>query len=144
MQSRSTAGNAWVTNDTGNTVTKLSNTGAVLSGANGYTVGGLNGPYAIAIDGAGNAWVPNFQVNTVTELSNTGAVLSGTGHYTGGGLTEPDGIAIDGSGNVWVANFTGNTVTEMVGIGSPVITPIAAGLPVIPTTDGTSNLGTRP
>jgi len=138
------AGNAWVTNDTGNTVTKLSNTGAVLSGANGYTVGGLNGPYAIAIDGAGNAWVPNFQVNTVTELSNTGAVLSGTGHYTGGGLTEPDGIAIDGSGNVWVANFTGNTVTEMVGIGSPVITPIAAGLPVIPTTDGTSNLGTRP
>ena len=138
------AGNAWVSSEPSSTITKISNTGVLLSGATGYTGGGLNGPVAIAIDGAGNAWVANFTVNTVTELSNTGAVLSGTGHYTGGGLTEPDGVAIDGSGNVWVANFTGNTVTEMVGIGTPVITPIAAGLPVVPTTDGSSNLGTRP
>jgi hypothetical protein len=35
-------------------------------------------------------------------------------------------------------------VTELIGAGTPVITPITAGLPVIPTTDGTSNLGTRP
>jgi hypothetical protein len=138
------AGNAWVANINGNSVTKISSAGAFLSGANGYTGGGLDAPVGIAIDGAGNAWVPNFNGNSVTEVSSVGAVLSGPSGYTSGGLNEPEGIAIDGSGNAWVPNFNGNSVTEMIGIGTPVITPIAAGLPVIPTKDGSSTLGTRP
>ena len=127
-----------------NNVTVMSNSGAFLSGPNGYTGGGLGTPLAIAMDGSGKAWIANSEpgVNSVTEISSTGTFLSGPNGYTGGGLNFPGAIAVDGSGNVWVINE--NTMTEMVGIGTPVITPIAAGLPVIPTKDGTSNLGTRP
>ena len=137
------SGNAWVA-DSGNSVTELSSTGVFLSGTNGYTGSSLNDPFGIAIDGSGNAWVSDFGLNSVTEISSAGAFLSGTNGYTGGDLNSPFGIATDSSGNVWVANEIGNSVTEMIGVGSPVITPIAAGLPVVPTADGTSKLGTRP
>ena len=138
------AGNAWVTNSQSTSVIEISNTGAFLSGPNGYSGGGVNSPVGIAIDGAGNAWLANFLGNTVTELSGTGTVLSGTGFYTGGGLDEPYALAIDGSGNVWVSNLVGKSLTEIIGLATPVITPIVAGLPITPTPDGTSNLGTRP
>jgi hypothetical protein len=91
----------------------------------------------------------------VTEIANDGLILSGTtgylGGYAGGGLDYPSGLAIDGSGNVWVTNYfldgntlNGNSVTEIIGVATPVITPICAGLPATPTANGTSNLGTRP
>jgi len=141
------AGNAWVTSFIGDSVTEISNSGTILSGTTGYQGGGLNEPYGIAIDGAGNAWVVNTGSNTVTEISNSGTILSGASGYKGGVLGSlflPRAIATDGSGNVWVGNTGDITVLEIIGIGTPVITPIAAGLPAIPTTDGTSNLGTRP
>ena len=138
------AGNAWMTNTLVASVSELSNSGAVLSGPNGYTGGGVNGAIGIAIDGSGNAWMANFLGNSVTELSGTGTVVSGTGFYTGGGLDEPYGIAIDNSGNVWVSNLVGKSLTEIVGLATPVVTPIVAGLPITPTPDGSSNLGTRP
>ncbi|AEU38317.1 virginiamycin B lyase family protein [Granulicella mallensis] len=138
------SGNVWVVNLGGNTVTKYSNTGAVLSGAKGYIGSGLSEPSGIAIDGAGNVWVANSGHNTVSELSSSGTIVSGTGFYTDSSLSEPYAIAVDGSGNVWVANAQGNSVTEIVGVAAPVITPLVAGLPVVPTKDGSSNLGTRP
>jgi len=143
------AGNAWATSFIGDDVTEISNSGTFLSGTTGYKGGGLNEPYGIAIDGAGNAWVVNTGEQSVTEFSSAGTILSGAIGYKGGilgSLFQPQPIAIDGSGNAWVGNAGGisSTVLEMIGIGTPVITPIAAGLPAIPTTDGTSNLGTRP
>ena len=138
------SGNAWLADYGGNRVSEFSNAGAPLSGVAGYIAGSMNGPAGIAIDGAGNAWMPNYRANTVTKLSSAGTILSGTGFYTGGGLNEPDGIAIDSSGNVWTTNQAGSSVTELVGVATPVITPIVAGLPVVPTPDGSSNLGTRP
>ena len=138
------AGNAWGTSFIGNAVTEVSNTGTFLSGTTGYKGGGLNEAYGIAIDGAGNAWVANMGAYWVTEFSSTGTLLSGATGYAGGGVLESGPIAPDGSGNVWVANEGSATVTELIGIGTPVITPIAAGLPAVPTVDGTSNLGTRP
>ena len=137
------SGNAWIPNGGRNAVTEFSNAGAILSGT-GYTGGGQSQPLDAAIDGAGNVWLANNSSNSVTELSNTGAALSGTGGYTSGGLIFPRWIAVDGSGNVWATNYQGNSVTELIGVGAPVITPIAAGLPVIPTLDGSSKLGTRP
>jgi hypothetical protein len=64
----------------------------------------------------------------------------------------PSATAVDGSGNVWILNgnctglnFAGeDTVIELIGAATPVITPVAAGLPLKPTVGGTSNLATRP
>jgi len=81
---------------------------------------------------------------SVVGISSTGATLSGFSGYANGGLNQPMQIAIDGSGNAWITNFQGNSVTEMIGLATPVVTPITAGLPVVPTPDGSSNLGTRP
>jgi PKD repeat protein len=109
------SGNAWITNELANSVIKLSSTGAVLSGANGYTGGGLDFPYGIAIDGSGNAWITNELANSVTEFSSTGAVLSGATGYTGGGLGTPRGIAIDGAGSAWIDNASGVTKLSSTG-----------------------------
>jgi hypothetical protein len=138
------SGSAWAVNATSTSVTRISNAGAILSGATGYTGGGLNEPVGIIFDGSGNAWISNSGTNVETELSSTGAVLSGANGFTGGGPLAPEGTAMDSSGNLWISHNTAGIVTELIGIGTPVITPLVAGLPVVPTTDGSSNLGTRP
>jgi streptogramin lyase len=119
------AGNAWVANFTGNSVTKLSNLGAVLSGTGGYTGGGLTAPYGVAVDAAGNAWVTNSGGATVTEISSTGSFVSGAGGYSATGLGQARGIAIDGAGNVWVASYSNNTVVKLTSSGAA-----AAGSPI--------------
>jgi len=105
------SGNAWIANYGNRSITEFSSSGVVLSGANGYTGGGLNAPTGIAIDGSGNAWITNY-FNNVVKLSSSGSVLSGASGYTGGGLNDPTGIAIDTSGNAWIANYNNNAVVE--------------------------------
>lgn len=139
-------GNAWIANEGTGSVTEVSNLGVVLSPSGGYTGAGLDYPVSVAIDGAGNAWVANL-VGSVTELSSAGAAISPYPGYTGGGVlipNEPADAVIDGSGDVWVAGVANGSVMEMIGAATPVITPIAAGLPVTPTANGTSLLGTEP
>jgi streptogramin lyase len=136
------AGDAWFAGQ-GNVI-ELSNAGAVLSGSSGYTIPGIGATNTVAIDGAGNVWVTNAGGTQVGEISSAGTTLSGTQGYAGGGMSSPSGIAVDGSGNLWTANGGNNSVTELIGVATPVVTPIAAGLPTTPTSDGSSNLGTRP
>jgi streptogramin lyase len=158
------SGNVWVANGGGNSVTEVIGSTDTASAASPITGGGLNNPQAIAIDGSGNVWVANFGNNSVTVLSNAGTLLSGLNGYTGGAISgtqlsgvsnytggdtfRPDAIAVDGSGDVWIASEGNNPsqsfVTVLIGAATPVITPIAAGLPSTPTSGGTSNLGTRP
>jgi hypothetical protein len=142
------SGNVWMTENRGSvgtsSVVKLSNAGAVLSGTNGYTGGGISDPYGIAIDGGGNVWVANENTNSVAKLSSSGSILSGTTGYTGGSLSAPAGLALDGSGDVWVVSENNENIVELIGASTPVITPIAAGLPATPTVDGSSKLGTLP
>jgi hypothetical protein len=134
-------GNAWVPSTS---LFELSNSGSLTSGSNGYTSGGIKAPYyGVALDGNGDVWVANTN-NSVSEFGNTGSALSPTTGYTGGQQGFGWGIAIDGSGDTWVANFTGGSITELLGAATPVITPICAGLPATPTSNGTSTLGTRP
>jgi hypothetical protein len=150
------SGSIWVANNPpspptlgGFSVTKLSSSGTILSGNNGYTGGDLSGPIAVAIDGAGNAWFANSYAyaptdgygTTVTELSNAGTVLSGTyGYAANGNLFRMQGVVIDPSGNVWLGDpndpYTG-AVVELVGAATPVVTPLAAGV-------ANNTLGTRP
>jgi sugar lactone lactonase YvrE len=113
-------GNVWAANVgslspadyTGDSITELPVSGGMPGTAKPITGGGLNGPYAIAVDHGGNIWVSNvgalnsdtddYTGTSISEFSAMG--VPGT-PVTGGGLSGPDGIAIDGGGNVWVANY---------------------------------------
>lgn len=136
------SGNAWTANNN-SSVSKLSNTGAILSGSTGYVGGGVSSPQAIAIDGAGNAWVASL--TALSGLSSTGTFFTGSTGITSPAFSNAAALAIDGSGNIWVANFQGtNGISELIGAAAPVVTPIAAGLPATPYSNGTSTMGTRP
>jgi streptogramin lyase len=138
------AGSVWVANGSGNNILELNSSGSFITTSAGFTGGGLNNPSQLAIDGAGTVWVANSGAASVTGLSSSGSILSGVTGYQGAGLSGPNGIALDGSGNIWATNASCTCVSELVGTATPVITPIAAGLPVTPTADGSSKLGTRP
>jgi streptogramin lyase len=127
------SGNAWVTAI--RNVVKLSNTGSILANQQ------LDYVFGTAVDGNGAVWVADdtsngLCCNYVAELSSQDFLVTSTTSGLGSAM------AVDGSGNVWMTTSTG--ATEFVGAAAPVITPIAAGLPAVPTTDGSSKLGTRP
>jgi hypothetical protein len=118
-------GNVWVANSGANSVTEFDALGITqtdatgyLSGSNGYTVGTLSAPVALAIDPSGNAWVANGN-STVTEIAANG--LTGT-PFSGGSMSSPSGVAIDASSNVWIANSGNSSVTEI----TPGTTPVYA------------------
>jgi hypothetical protein len=98
--------NIWVTNNGGNTLTKiLASTGATVGT---YAPAGLDGPYGIAFDGT-NIWVANnLSGNVIELLASTGATV---GTYPVGSL--PFGIAFDGT-NIWVANSGSGNVTKLL------------------------------
>lgn len=79
-----------------------------------FTGGGLQDPYAVAVDAAGNIWTTNDGNTSVSEFSSVGSPLSSSSGFTGGGLGTPNGIAVDTLGNIWVANSSNssNSVTE--------------------------------
>jgi sugar lactone lactonase YvrE len=135
------SGNAWVA-DYYSGVIEINNLGTIVSGTSGITGGGFGGSDGIAIDGSGNVWIANLTSLAITEVSNSGTVLSGANGYTISSSSGSADVAVDGSGDVWATSYPG--VVEIIGAATPVITPIAAGLPATPTADGTSNLGTRP
>ncbi len=112
------SGNIWVTNATGNSVTELTHTGSVLSGASGFTPSGLSSPSAIAFDVAGHAWITNSGTSTLSELSSSG-VNVGSSPFSGGGLSSPTGIAFDAAGNSWISNSGNSSVSKFSSTGSP-------------------------
>jgi hypothetical protein len=107
-------GNVWTANSGDNSATKLSNLGAAISGADGFTAGSPSNPNAIAVDGSGNAWLTNGN-NTVIKLNSAGS--SGT-VYSGTNFNVPVGIAIDTNGNAWVANSGNSSLAEITSGGS--------------------------
>jgi streptogramin lyase len=121
------AGNAWIV---GNNLTRL--TPGV--GFTNYSFGGgLDNPAAVAIDGNGNAWVANTTLGgatsgSLTEFTNAGMPVSPDSGYDSDLLNTPQGVAVDGSGNVWMRNSSTATVTVFVGVGVPVVTPLALGV----------------
>ena len=143
------SGNVWAANGgtyNGNSVTgvaEFSSAGTLLSGI-AINPGGANfnyglGERALAIDGAGHVLIANQIVgplpNSISELNNDGSVITSSVRYTDGSLNQWGNLAVDGSGNVWVSNS--NSLTEFVGLATPVVTPIAAGV-------ANNTLGTQP
>jgi streptogramin lyase len=101
-------GDAWVTNETGTTVTELSPAGAVLATP---TATNLVGAEGIAIAPSGNVWVANTAGNSVVAFTLTGGAVSATNVYTGNGVAAPTALAFDASSNVFVANFNGSSIS---------------------------------
>lgn len=114
-------GNAWVTNESGNTVVAFSPTGSSVTA----TAPGLIGPQAVAVDKNSNVWVANTAGNSVVELTAGSGFVPGTtavkvaGNFTDGGITGPTALAVDPSNHVWIANFNGNSVTALTSSGTP-------------------------
>jgi sugar lactone lactonase YvrE len=94
-------------------VTVLSSTGQVISGATGFSSGGIAYPIAIAIDTNATAWVVDNYDAKVTLLSSTGQPLSGANGYTWPQLAFADAIAIDANHNGWVASSEDNSLTKV-------------------------------
>jgi streptogramin lyase len=91
----------------------FNSSGQPLSGANGYTSGGLQFPIAVAIDPNGTTWAVNIGDSSVTLLSSTGTPLSGTKGYGSPQLLFPVAVAVDASHNGWIANQSGTNVTRI-------------------------------
>lgn len=102
-------GSVWFINDgpiqTG--LFKLSNSGALLSPAGGFTDGGVQYPVSVAIDQMGNAWVVDavfgqMPTAAVSELSNSGTALRPSSISLPGTSALGYSIAIDATGNAWL------------------------------------------
>jgi streptogramin lyase len=123
------SGNIWVANASGNSVTELSSTGSLLTGAAGYTgSNNILGAQAIALDRAGNVWLADTLLSSVVKLTVTAGTIQSSASFTAGGIQGPTSLAIDSQNNVWIANFAGGSVTELNSSGDAVgSSPLTAG-----------------
>ena len=109
------AGNVWVANGSGNSVSELTGASGFTTGFN-FAPGGasLDFPSWVAIDTANNVWVANLNSDSVSEL--TGASDYATGFNfapSGATLDLPTSIALDTAGNLWLSNFGNDSVSEL-------------------------------
>jgi hypothetical protein len=120
--------NVWVANEqsinsinggNGNVV-KFSNTGQVLSGAGGYSAGGVFFPQGLAADTTGNVWVVDYGDSLISLLSPSGSAVNGNTAWGSGQLVLPVAVAVDASHNAWVANQSASTITRVSADGSKV------------------------
>lgn len=122
------ANNGWVAVAGSTDELKKITTGGVVST---YTGGGLGTPQGVAADGSGDVWVANSKssASSVSEFTSAGAALSGTSGYGSAVLSAPTNLDIDPSGDVWVVSpGSSGYVTEFIGIATPVVRPISAGV----------------
>lgn len=118
--------NVWITNADSpssvnkgfGTVTVLNSSGQPISGATGFSAGGLNAPIAIAIDTNNTAWVVDYGNARVTLLSSTGTPLSGTAGYAAPTLAFPVSVALDANHTGWIGNQNDSGVTHVQADGS--------------------------
>jgi sugar lactone lactonase YvrE len=119
--------NVWIPNQksasvNGNlgSVTVLNSGGQPISGATGYSSGGIYFPEALAIDTTGTVWIVNNGNSTLTLLSSTGQPLSGAKGYTSTQFGFPIAVAVDASHSGWVANSDESTVTKVSADGTQI------------------------
>jgi sugar lactone lactonase YvrE len=134
---RDSAGNLYVSDQSGQTIRKITPGGVVttLAGSPGMS-GDANGtgsaatfyyPSGIAVDGSGNVYVSeerNFDIRkitpagVVTTLAGTsGSIGSADGTGPAAQFNLPAGIAIDGSGNLYVADYGNGTIRKVTPAG---------------------------
>jgi DNA-binding beta-propeller fold protein YncE len=89
----------WMTDDTGDRVTRLST--ATLDEDGVVALQPASGPRSIASGGDGSIWVGNERTGTLVEIDAASAVIIGHPIGLGGPATH---VAV-GSGSVWVTSF---------------------------------------
>jgi sugar lactone lactonase YvrE len=116
------SGNAWVTNESGTTISEFSTTGAAL---NSIAPTGLVGAKGIAVSRGGVVWVANTAGNSAYALTFTNGTLSNTATFpaTSFSLSAPSAVAVDYGGNAYFTNFNGNSVTGISAAGSLIASP---------------------
>lgn len=118
-------GNAWVTNETGTTLTEFSPTGLVKATP---TATNLVGAQGVAVSSTGNVWVANTAGNSLINFAVSSGNVTGSTSYTNNGIAAPNALAFDASGNVFVTNVNGNSISAFSAAGSPLsFSPITNG-----------------
>ena len=112
------AGNLYVANAAGGTISKVTPTGAVST----FVASGLSSPRGLAFDASGDLYVLNGGSNTVSKVTPGGEVST-----FASGFNRPTCLAIDAAGNLYVANFDANTVSKVTPAGV-VSTFVSSGL----------------
>jgi hypothetical protein len=103
-------GNLWVPGYASNTLIEFDPTGKILSGNNGFTGGGLNLPYSIAIDAQDNPWVVNFgplNASSVSKFSTSGVSLISSPFACDTACFFP---AFDAAQNLWLSGSAHATI----------------------------------
>jgi streptogramin lyase len=122
--------NAWIANDNySGTITELSISGSALSGAGGYSAGGIEYPIAIAIDPDQSVWVMDYGDSHVTRLSTSGAPLSGASGYANNDIAFPGAIAVDANHNGWIADQSGTTIVRLSQDGTQAVSATCCSAP---------------
>ena len=83
------------------------------------TIGGLEGPWGVAINQRGEVVVTESKGHCVSVFSPSGKKLRsfgtrGSGH---GQFTQPEGVAVDGEGNILVADFDNHRIQKFTAEG---------------------------
>jgi hypothetical protein len=105
-------GTTWVTSQSGNSVTELSPTGAVVGSPIKGASTGLADPQGVVSDSAGHVFVANLAADSITEYANGASgnvapVATISGSQTG--LSGPTGLALSGS-MLWVTDANTDTL----------------------------------
>jgi len=122
-------GNLWVPGYAYNGLTKFSPLGTVIQN---YTGGGLQQPFAVAIDSSDNPWVVNFApvgASTVSVFKNNGTPVTTTPYACAAACFFP---AFDTSGNLWISGSSSATVLSSTGsqVSSQWTSSFASGLAI--------------
>jgi alpha-tubulin suppressor-like RCC1 family protein/sugar lactone lactonase YvrE len=156
---RDASNNLYVTDVSGQTVRKVTSTGAVttLAGSNG-TLGStdsstgasarFSAPSGAVVDSSGNIFVSDTTNGTVRKITSAGAVTTfagtagsqGSANGTGAGAMfhRPVGMARDASNNLFVADPVAHTIRKITTGG--VVTTFAGYAAVVGANDNTGSL----
>ena len=117
-----------INNADGN-MTVLNSKGQVISGADGFSGGGIYFPVSAAADTDGSVWVVDYGNSTASRFSSSGSPISGTGGFGDSQLQGPVAVAIDAGHNAWFVNqaAASGSVTSISPDGSQVNTTICGG-----------------
>lgn len=99
------SGNAYVTNETGNSVSVYNPSGTLLHGPTAFS--SVSTPGFIAVDTSGNAWIPSTSSSNVGELTgqtNANNISAGGGSYA---------VILDASNNPWLGDFSNSRLDEI-------------------------------